>query len=277
VKDHLSTAEAAHELGVSRNTLLRWFREGRIGGVGRDHNGWRRIDRRDLERIRAQLGAPQQQNTSPNPKMLSYLRGVPAFAHLPQPVLEQLAQEAHFLGFLRGQVIFSPGQRCRGLYIVVKGKVRLYRLTLEGREQTMRMAVPFQTLGESVVFRPEQRHTQHAVCMQSSTTLILPLGRLLPLTEANPLLAQAFLRELSLRLEEIQERLLETTVLNLEQRLARLLLEDTPACTAGELAAYLGAARESVSRVLQKFASAGWVRRQEGQFVILERESLASL
>lgn len=53
----MSTTEAAQRLGVSRQTLLRWFREGRVQDkVGRDRNGWREFSSEDVEAIRKQLG-----------------------------------------------------------------------------------------------------------------------------------------------------------------------------------------------------------------------------
>ena len=48
-----STCQAARLIGVSRNTLLRWFREGRVTDVGRDRNGWRFFTHEDVERIKA--------------------------------------------------------------------------------------------------------------------------------------------------------------------------------------------------------------------------------
>jgi len=47
-----STDEAAKELGLSKSTLLRWFREGRIPDVKRDRNNWRVFTTADIERIR---------------------------------------------------------------------------------------------------------------------------------------------------------------------------------------------------------------------------------
>jgi predicted site-specific integrase-resolvase len=58
----LSTCEAARRIGVSRNTLLRWFREGRVGDVHRDRNGWRLFAPEDIARIRryADMQVPPQ-------------------------------------------------------------------------------------------------------------------------------------------------------------------------------------------------------------------------
>ena len=49
----LSTCQAARLIGVSRNTLLRWFRERRVTDVSRDRNGWRSFTPEDIKRIKA--------------------------------------------------------------------------------------------------------------------------------------------------------------------------------------------------------------------------------
>jgi predicted site-specific integrase-resolvase len=49
-------AEACAMAGTSRNTLLRWIREGRFSDVGiRDRNGWRLFTKDDIERLKAEV------------------------------------------------------------------------------------------------------------------------------------------------------------------------------------------------------------------------------
>lgn len=54
----LRTNEAARAIGVSRQTLLRWFREKKVKDVRRDRKGWRVFSRRDVLRLKkwAQTG-----------------------------------------------------------------------------------------------------------------------------------------------------------------------------------------------------------------------------
>ena len=49
----LSTIEAAHCIGVSKSTLLRWLDEGLVEDVERDWRGWRVWQSGDVERIKA--------------------------------------------------------------------------------------------------------------------------------------------------------------------------------------------------------------------------------
>ena len=46
------TNEAARLIGVSKQTLHRWFRESKMMDVGRDHRGWRVFSNEDIKRIR---------------------------------------------------------------------------------------------------------------------------------------------------------------------------------------------------------------------------------
>jgi DNA-binding transcriptional MerR regulator len=51
----LNTAIAAKTLGVSKSTLLRWFKQRKIADVARDRNGWRVFTADDLNRIRREM------------------------------------------------------------------------------------------------------------------------------------------------------------------------------------------------------------------------------
>lgn len=50
--EYFQIHEAAKLLGVSRQTLQRWFREGKTPDVSRDRRGWRVFSHADIERLR---------------------------------------------------------------------------------------------------------------------------------------------------------------------------------------------------------------------------------
>lgn len=52
--EYYTISQAARKIGVSRETLLRWFREGRVeDDIARDINNWRIFTNADIERIKA--------------------------------------------------------------------------------------------------------------------------------------------------------------------------------------------------------------------------------
>ncbi|MFA5504341.1 MAG: cyclic nucleotide-binding domain-containing protein [Vulcanimicrobiota bacterium] len=275
---------AAEKLGVSRATLLRWFREGRITPVERDWRGWRVFTERDLDRIRAELGQSVSLDSSKiNPKMRSYLANVPAFSRLPPEVLNDLAACARFQGLRRGTVFFSPGERSTGLYLLVKGRIRVFRMSPEGREQVLALVEPFETLGEAALFKQGGKHSSYALCEVSSTVLSLPLHRVQSLTRSHPQLALAFLVEFATRIESLEQRLEETALHSLERRIATYLLHQKkvdgrvslPSVTA--LASLFGVVRESISRIFNRFEEQGWIKREGKEICILEPERLANV
>ena len=280
-----NTAEAASRLGVSRPTLLRWFREDRISAVTRDWRGWRLFTDEDLERIRRELGQSHDATDGDvNTKMLAYLSKVPAFSRLSQEVLIALAECARFRGFLKGSRFFSPGDRSSGLHLLVKGRIKVLRLSPEGREQLLTVVVPFQTLGEAAIFRQPETHSSYAVCEESSTVLTLPSPKTRSLTVRHPELALAFLSEFATRIADLEQRLEETALYPLERRLAVYLLKKANpqhklrlSESNSSLASHFGVARESVSRTLAKFEEQGLISRRGRSLVLLSPQELSSL
>lgn len=275
-----STSEVARTLGISRNTLLRWFREGRVPDGPRDRNGWRVFGEADVEALRAYAAGPSKA-AAPDErlgKMCAYLAQVPMFQGLPRSALEALAGTARFLGVPSGQRIFSQGDTSRGLYIVAKGRVRVSRLSQQGREQTLAIAEPFQTLGEAALFSEPPRHGNHAVCLQPSTVICLPTALVRRLSLEHPALSQAMLKEFSRRIQQLEERLEEQALMSLEQRLARSLLEGgREDWSVTELASFLGVARETLSRLVQRWIREGVLERRGSQVRVLDRQALSRI
>ena len=54
------TSEAAQAIGVSRQTLLRWFREQRVPDVKRDRNGWRLFTDKDIADLKKWASAEKE-------------------------------------------------------------------------------------------------------------------------------------------------------------------------------------------------------------------------
>lgn len=273
-----STSQAARQLGVSRNTLLRWIREGKVPDGPRDRNGWRVFADDDLKALKVYADGPVPKVvlSEREQRMVDYFARVPMLRGLPLEAQRALAGAARFQGLLRGEWLYHPGDPCQGLYIVAKGRLRVYRVSLEGREQTLSIAEPFQTVAEAALFSP--RHANHAVSQIGTTVILLPTPLLRRLVGEHPTLAQILLTEFSQRIHHLEERLQAQTLQTVEQRLARTLLEHQERhWTLADLASYLGVARETVSRLTLRWSKDGLVDRQDGHLVVLDGERLARL
>lgn len=74
---------------------------------------------------------------------------LPLFQGLPEAHLRELADIAGEMAFGRGQTIFSEGDDGTGFYVVVSGKVRVFKLSPDGKEEILHIFGPGELFGEA--------------------------------------------------------------------------------------------------------------------------------
>ena len=208
------------------------------------------------------------------------------FKGLPEDQLEKLVRisEERFYG--RGDMIFSEGDEGNGFYVVLAGKVKVFKLSFDGKEQILHIFGPGNPLGEVPVFAG-QSFPANAQAMAASTLLFLPRRRLLELYTSNPTLAMNMLAVLSMSLREFTKLIENLSLKEIPQRLAAYLLsqpgggEDEGLVVLqvpkGVLANILGTSQETLSRVLGKMGAAGLIRVSGKKIVLLDRNGLEDL
>ena len=85
-------------------------------------------------------------------KFLSVISSTSFFKGLPQSQLEKIEKIAVKRNFEKGELIFSEGDESDGFYIVVLGMVKIYKVSLEGKEQILHIFGQGEPFGEVPVF-----------------------------------------------------------------------------------------------------------------------------
>src|SRR5689334_1503869 len=80
------------------------------------------------------------------------LARVPIFSGLAPAEMDFLSQHAVSRAYDAGQVIFTEGDPCAGLYVVVSGHVRIFKTSAGGREQVLSIDGPGSSVAELPVF-----------------------------------------------------------------------------------------------------------------------------
>jgi CRP-like cAMP-binding protein len=284
---------------VSRNTLLRWFREGRVSEPERDFRGWRRFSTKDLERIRQELeqgflipamskvrASVQKsklllQGTTGNSRV-AFLRQVHLFSSLTDGDLVALDAVAKFRGYARGAILFHEGQPVLGLHVLLKGRIKLTKLSPEGREQILEIIEPVSTFAETPLFDKTGRYPTLGRTSVVSSVLTIPKEAMRRLIKSRPGLAQAFLGAFAERMKELMRKVEEATFLTVDERLARYIRKQAieniiENLNLAEIAAIIGAARESVSRALGRLNKAEIVSISRGRLIILSDSKLSQI
>src|SRR5208283_2464745 len=89
---------------------------------------------------------------SPFDSPLQVLKSTPLFKALDEAEMNSLAARAGTRSYQPGEVLFSEGEPCAGLYIVVSGRVRIYKTSASGREQVLSIESAGGSIAELPVF-----------------------------------------------------------------------------------------------------------------------------
>jgi CRP/FNR family transcriptional regulator len=200
------------------------------------------------------------------------LARIPYFRVLPAPQRAALARRLRSVVFAPRQRVFEEGAPCAGLWIVVEGRIKVFRMSAEGREQVLHVEGPGATLGEVPLF-DRAGYVASATAQTAARLLWLPRRELDALCQHHPDVAVAIIATLAQRVRAFAGLAGDLTLRSVRVRLGRLVLDEagrtgrltrdgvevTLPGTRDEIAARVGTVREPLSRALAALAREGLV------------------
>jgi len=221
------------------------------------------------------------------PSRAAILQGVPIFADLSGKELEFLVERALPQRFTSGTLIFSEGDPCRGLYVVVTGAVKIFKTSAGGREQVLTVEVPGQSVAELPVF-DGGAYPASAMAMGETTLLFVGKQDFRALCLEHPEVALKVLKVVGARLRKLVGIIEELSFTTVRHRLAAYLvsqakgrgekkpggIEFTLRGSNQELAAHIGTVRELVSRNLSRFQADGLIKLDDKTVIVADLKAL---
>lgn len=209
--------------------------------------------------------------------------------HLPAEQRSRLERQLTIHTYTAGQQFHSPYQPSEHLYLLREGRVRLYKLSPEGRTLTLAVLEPGSLFGEMMLVG-QHIHDSFAEAMTNCTVGLLRRDTLRHLLQNNPQIAQRFLDLMGQRLRALESKLSDIAFKSVPQRLASVLvgLADSAASAASaapsvvrythqQLAEMIGAYRETVTKTIGEFREAGLIRVDEETIHLTNLEELREL
>lgn len=213
---------------------------------------------------------------------LAQIRAVSFAAGLPEGALVALAAIAAPMQRVTGTLLQLEGDQAEAMYIVVRGRVKIARVSAGGREQVLNVIPPGGHFNTVPIF-DGGRCPANAEALTDVLLLALPRDALLAVVERHPALALALLKEFTGRVRHLVNLVDELALHTVQGRLAGLLLEQAtaaergqpaPALTQAEMAAHVGTVREMIGRALKTFEALGLLRLDRGVITLLDRAGL---
>jgi CRP-like cAMP-binding protein len=220
-------------------------------------------------------------------ELIKQIAGIHLFKDLPDAHLDELAVILADQVFKKGQLIFSEGDAATGFYVVIAGRVKIFKLSVEGKEQILHIFGPGAPIGEVAVFEGK-RFPAHAESLEDSRLFFFPRNAFLRLIDDNPSIALHMLAVLSRRLRHFAALIDDLSLKEVPARLAAYLLylSETQKradnlsldISKGQLSSLLGTIPVTLSRILTKMSDAGLIRSIGVRGIqILDRQGLRDL
>jgi len=221
---------------------------------------------------------------------IDLLRRCPLFAGLKEEDLKKTRSIASLRQVGKREVLFSDGEEARGFYVILSGKVKLYKISPEGKEQILHVVSAPDAFAEAALFL-EGSYPAFAEALTDSQLLFFPKRDFIHLIERNPQLSINMIVSLSHFLRRFASLIEELSLKEVSSRIAKYLIDlSLKSAKEGkspkeveldlsktQLASKLGTISETLSRTLAKMKAKGIIEVKKNRILILNRETLEEL
>ncbi len=221
---------------------------------------------------------------------IDLLRRCPLFAGLNDENLKRIRAIALLRQVKKREILFSDGEETKGFYAILSGKVKLYKVSPEGKEQILHVVSAPDAFAEAALFL-EGTYPAFAEALSDSQLLFFPKRDFIQLIERNPQLSINMIVTLSHYLKRFALLIEELSLKEVSSRIAKYLMDlslklmkegKNPKeveldLSKTQLALRLGTISETLSRTLAKMKGKGMIEVRGNKVLILNREALEEL
>lgn len=227
---------------------------------------------------------------SPRIDLAEVLAKTALLSSLSQPELKTLASRTVRKLFSTGELLFSEGEPCSGLHIIARGKVRIFKTSVSGREQVLAVNVPGESVAEVPVFDGGP-YPASAVAIDETEIAFISRRDFHAYCIEHPEVSLKVLNAVGARLRRLVSIIEELSFTTIRQRLISMLIKlaqsegrktergiefQLPA-THQEVANQLGTVRELISRNLMRLQAEGLLDVDARQIVVKDLKGLSEL
>ena len=206
-------------------------------------------------------------------------------AGLDKSELEAISNIAQIKKVSKGEIIFFEGDPAAGFYILLTGKVRVYKASPDGKEYTIHQIMPGQLFAEAAIFKGNQ-YPANCAAIEDSMIAFFPKEAFIRLIQESPQISLKIIGSLSGFLREFNRKVEELSLKEISARIASFILGEAEKIKSNEisldvskaeLARHLWTISEPLSRNLKKLKELGIISVDGKKIIILDSGRLNSI
>jgi len=221
---------------------------------------------------------------------ISVIKKSPLFENLPEEILRYISKESLVSYYKKREIIYLPADEREYVYLLAKGKVKISRLSEDGREIIIEIVNPGEAFGEMAILSEDDRNNM-ATALEKSVILRFEVEDLRQLLYKSPQFALNVLKFLAEKKINLENKIEDLAFRNVPSRLAKVLLRMADIygqklnghiripthLSQQEIGNLIGSTRETTSHFLNRLKKIGFINFGKKEINIIDWEKLKEL
>ncbi|MBZ0292360.1 MAG: Crp/Fnr family transcriptional regulator [Anaerolineae bacterium] len=219
----------------------------------------------------------------PTTSLRSFLPELVYFEDLSDDELDRLARVSVRRHYDAGQIIFLEDEPATGLWIIEKGRIKIYKISPDGVEHILHILGPRDTFNDIATF-DGGNNPADAAALSRTEVDVIPAEVLIDLIAENSDFALKAVRVLAKRVRSLVGQIESLALYSVTVRLSRFLLDQIedpslsgPGVTRTAIAAHLATTPQTISNALRELEHAGVIEFDRHRIWIIDEPKLRSI
>ncbi|RMF08018.1 MAG: Crp/Fnr family transcriptional regulator [Candidatus Neomarinimicrobiota bacterium] len=203
---------------------------------------------------------------------LWYLQNFNLFEGVKPDMMKMMEEKTHMTRSGKKEIIYFPEEPSDTIYFLKEGKIKISRLTEDGRSMTLQLLGPGEIFGESSLLGQE-KHENIAEVVEDALICSISKDQFQEMMNENPMLTRSVHKFIGFRLRKIESHLEDLVFKNARERVESFLKRYVrtfgkkmvdgwrvrPFLTHQEIADLTATARQTVNTILNDLVQAGTI------------------
>lgn len=214
----------------------------------------------------------------------TYINDILYFESITQTERDYISDHSNLRTYTANETIFLEGDPAEGLWIVKKGRVKIYKLSPDGNEHIVHLLGPGKTFNDIGALDGGSNPASAAALSAEVQVWLVPSDVLTHVLTQNPQVALNVIRLIAGRVRSLVGQIEDLALYSVIVRLARFLLKQTedpslsgPGVTRTAIAAHLNTTPQTISVALRELESTGIIEFDRHQITIVDVEKLQTV
>jgi CRP-like cAMP-binding protein len=214
---------------------------------------------------------------------LEYLKNILYFSGVSFAELESISNLVFEKTADRAEMLLLEGEPAENLYFVASGVVKVFKTSVEGKEQILSIVRPGDSFNDISIFDGEPNPVS-AQAMGPVLLYGIKKNEMEAIVQTHPQIALNVIKVLVKRVRHLLSLIEDLSFKHVIGRVAKILIEHIgsemgrgPRLTQQEMAAMAGTVREVVGRSLKELEEAGAIKLDRHRIIITDKEALQKI